>query len=58
MPFDEALLITVGQVKNHRDQFLDFCKNLIFCRMPVGESVESLLERLYNELLDVSGKHS
>ncbi len=57
-PFDEALLIAIDQVKNYRDLFLDFCENLIYCGMPLGETVGSLLERLYNELLDASGKNS
>lgn len=57
-PYDEALLIAIDQTKNYRDLFLDFCENIIYCGMPLGETVGALLERLYNELLDASGKHS
>lgn len=57
-PDDEGLLIAIDQTKSFRDLFLDFCENLIYCGMPIGDTIGSLMERLYNELHDASGKHS
>ena len=56
--YEEGLLIAIDQSKGFRDLFADFCENLIYCGLPVADTVGSLLERLYNELHTASPKGS
>lgn len=56
--YDEGLLIAIDQSKGFRDLFADFCENLIYCGLPVADTIGLLFERLYNELHTASPKGS
>lgn len=58
VPFDEGLLVAIDQTKSFRDLFLDYCEGLIYSGLPVANTIAGIVERLYNELHDASGRGS
>ncbi|MHB8130818.1 MAG: toll/interleukin-1 receptor domain-containing protein [Mobilitalea sp.] len=57
-PIDEELLQVIDQLKGYRDLFIDYCESLIYSALPISETISSMIERLYNELHDATGKGS
>jgi hypothetical protein len=57
-PVDEVLLQVIDQFKGYRDLFVDYCEVLIYSALPISETLSSLIERLFNELHDATGKGS
>lgn len=57
-PVDEGLLIIIDQYKNYRDLYVDYCEALIYSGLPLSDTIAHLIERLYNELHDASGRSS
>ena len=54
----ERLLQIIDQFKVYRDLFVDYLEAIIYSDFPFCETVTSLIERLYNELHDATGKDS
>ena len=57
-PTDEGLLYTIEQLKPYRDLFIDFCETLIYCSLQIEDTITHLIELLYNEMHDLTGKES
>lgn len=52
----DSLLSVIDTTKSLRDVFVDFCEALISSSMEISNTICALIETLYNELHDATGK--